>query len=313
CVNTEGSYTCKCRYGYELDPITKQKCIDIDECKGIRGTHYHQDCHKCINTIGSYTCECDEYYELDPNEPKCIDINECEDNTHHEDCHSCVNTEGSYTCKCRYGYELDPITKQKCIDIDECKGIRGTHYHQDCHKCINTIGSYTCECDEYYELDPNEPKCIDINECEDNTHHKDCHSCVNTEGSYTCECRDGYDLDPITKQKCIVIDECLADNGVAIDKDCHTCNNTQGSYTCECNEGYERHPNEKRCIGQYKTFDINVISLNIIVFQTWMNAKETCMTSVATLASISSGATLVCATKHLSLTTIETMKHALVS
>ncbi|ELT87044.1 hypothetical protein CAPTEDRAFT_216000, partial [Capitella teleta] len=44
------------------------------------------------------------------------------------------------------------------------------------------------------------------------------------------------------------IDECLGDEGVAIDKDCHTCKNTQGSYTCECDEGYERHPNEKMCI-----------------------------------------------------------------
>ncbi|ELT90177.1 hypothetical protein CAPTEDRAFT_49829, partial [Capitella teleta] len=23
CVNTEGNYTCRCRYGYELDPKTK--------------------------------------------------------------------------------------------------------------------------------------------------------------------------------------------------------------------------------------------------------------------------------------------------
>ncbi|ELU13305.1 hypothetical protein CAPTEDRAFT_200002, partial [Capitella teleta] len=44
------------------------------------------------------------------------------------------------------------------------------------------------------------------------------------------------------------IDECLADNGVAIDKDCHTCKNTQGSYICECDEGYEPYSNEKRCI-----------------------------------------------------------------
>ena len=27
CINTSGSYTCECEDGYDLDPVTKQKCI----------------------------------------------------------------------------------------------------------------------------------------------------------------------------------------------------------------------------------------------------------------------------------------------
>ncbi|ELT92704.1 hypothetical protein CAPTEDRAFT_96490 [Capitella teleta] len=73
CVNTEGSYTCECRNGFELDPSTKQKCNDNNECEGKIGEDYEQDCHRCVNTIGSYTCECNQYYEIDPDTNKtCI-------------------------------------------------------------------------------------------------------------------------------------------------------------------------------------------------------------------------------------------------
>uniref|UniRef100_UPI00398E9F91 epidermal growth factor-like protein 6 n=1 Tax=Pristiophorus japonicus TaxID=55135 RepID=UPI00398E9F91 len=57
CVNTFGSYFCKCQTGYELKYIDgKYKCIDTNEC--VANTHscsIHADCH---NTQGSFKCKC---------------------------------------------------------------------------------------------------------------------------------------------------------------------------------------------------------------------------------------------------------------
>ncbi|ELU11369.1 hypothetical protein CAPTEDRAFT_214503 [Capitella teleta] len=74
------------------------------------------------------------------------------------------------------------------------------------------------------------------------------HECEEDKDDEWCSCREGFNISTDDWRKCVDIDECLGDEGVAIDKDCHTCKNTQGSYTCECDEGYERHPNEKMCI-----------------------------------------------------------------
>ena len=82
CINTIGSYKCRCRVGFQdsadrilngvtgvSDEIREERigetvtkfstgvdCVDIDECS----TKQHR-CHfyaACINTHGSYTCEC---------------------------------------------------------------------------------------------------------------------------------------------------------------------------------------------------------------------------------------------------------------
>ncbi|XP_060731602.1 epidermal growth factor-like protein 6 isoform X1 [Tachysurus vachellii] len=57
CVNTFGSYYCKCRAGYDLKYINgKYDCIDTDEC--LVNTHKCSRQAECINTEGSYKCKC---------------------------------------------------------------------------------------------------------------------------------------------------------------------------------------------------------------------------------------------------------------
>ncbi|ELU05281.1 hypothetical protein CAPTEDRAFT_207306, partial [Capitella teleta] len=232
---------CSCRNGYKVSTGDWKKCVDVIECKGVKGKDYHEDCHTCLNTIGSYTCNCTGGYKVDPStKQKCIDINECEGTRgvdYHQDCHNCTNTIGSYTCDCRGGFELDPETKKKCIEVNECEGERGVDYNQDCHHCINAVPGYTCECNEGYEEDNRavEGNCIDINECLGDKgveYHIDCHNCSNTKGSYTCDCAEGYELHP-NGTFCIDTDECQ--KGL-YDVDCHTCVNLIGSHTCLCSD-----------------------------------------------------------------------------
>uniref|UniRef100_A0AAY4DQ62 EGF-like-domain, multiple 6 n=1 Tax=Denticeps clupeoides TaxID=299321 RepID=A0AAY4DQ62_9TELE len=57
CVNTFGSYYCKCQHGYDLKYIDgKYDCVDIDEC--VSGSHKCSSHALCLNTHGSYKCKC---------------------------------------------------------------------------------------------------------------------------------------------------------------------------------------------------------------------------------------------------------------
>ncbi|XP_061698084.1 epidermal growth factor-like protein 6 isoform X2 [Syngnathoides biaculeatus] len=57
CVNTFGSYFCKCQDGYDLKYVNgKYDCVDLDECASGTNKCSHQAV--CLNTQGSYKCRC---------------------------------------------------------------------------------------------------------------------------------------------------------------------------------------------------------------------------------------------------------------
>uniref|UniRef100_A0A8C7YFV0 Nephronectin a n=1 Tax=Oryzias sinensis TaxID=183150 RepID=A0A8C7YFV0_9TELE len=61
CINTFGSYICKCHEGFDLQYINgKYQCFDVDEC--ISGQSHCSSFATCYNTPGSYKCKCKDGY-----------------------------------------------------------------------------------------------------------------------------------------------------------------------------------------------------------------------------------------------------------
>ncbi|XP_074131716.1 nephronectin isoform X4 [Sminthopsis crassicaudata] len=64
CVNTFGSYICKCHKGFDLMYIGgKYQCHDIDECS--LGQYQCSSFARCYNVHGSYKCKCRDGYRGD--------------------------------------------------------------------------------------------------------------------------------------------------------------------------------------------------------------------------------------------------------
>ncbi|XP_042536446.1 epidermal growth factor-like protein 6 [Dipodomys spectabilis] len=62
CVNTFGSYYCKCHIGFELKYISgRYDCVDINEC--AVNTHTCSLHANCLNTQGSFKCKCKQGYK----------------------------------------------------------------------------------------------------------------------------------------------------------------------------------------------------------------------------------------------------------
>ncbi|KAL1023806.1 hypothetical protein UPYG_G00046470 [Umbra pygmaea] len=57
CINTFGSYICKCHEGFDLQYVNgKYQCVDVDECSS--GLSHCSSLATCYNTAGSYKCTC---------------------------------------------------------------------------------------------------------------------------------------------------------------------------------------------------------------------------------------------------------------
>ncbi|ELK33776.1 Epidermal growth factor-like protein 6 [Myotis davidii] len=62
CVNTFGSYYCKCHVGFELKYVSgRYDCVDINEC-AVK-THTCNLYANCLNTQGSFKCKCKQGYK----------------------------------------------------------------------------------------------------------------------------------------------------------------------------------------------------------------------------------------------------------
>ncbi|XP_054634692.1 nephronectin a isoform X1 [Dunckerocampus dactyliophorus] len=61
CINTFGSYICKCHDGFDLQYVNgKHQCIDVNEC-ALRPSRCSSFA-TCYNTRGSYKCKCKDGY-----------------------------------------------------------------------------------------------------------------------------------------------------------------------------------------------------------------------------------------------------------
>ncbi|XP_014584246.3 epidermal growth factor-like protein 6 isoform X2 [Equus przewalskii] len=62
CVNTFGSYYCKCHVGFKLKYISgRYDCVDVNEC--AVNTHTCSLYANCLNTQGSFKCRCKQGYK----------------------------------------------------------------------------------------------------------------------------------------------------------------------------------------------------------------------------------------------------------
>ncbi|PIO69603.1 EGF-like domain protein [Teladorsagia circumcincta] len=69
CVNTIGTFYCRCWSGFELEENGKH-CKDIDECAISNG-----GCsHRCVNSPGGHRCECPPGMQVNSGGRKCVDF-----------------------------------------------------------------------------------------------------------------------------------------------------------------------------------------------------------------------------------------------
>ncbi|RXN21616.1 signal CUB and EGF-like domain-containing 2 [Labeo rohita] len=268
CVNTMGSYECRCKEGFFLSD-NQHTCIHRS-VEGLSCMNKEHGCaHICKETPkGGVACECRPGFELAKNQRGCILT--C--NHGNGGCqHLCEDTEQGPICRCHVRYTLH-ADGRTCVERDETapttpdhnatslaevdKRVKRRLLMETCavnnggcdSTCKDTSTGVRCSCPVGFTLQPDGKSCKDIDECE--LHNGGCdHYCRNTIGSFECNCRKGFKL--LTDERsCQDIDECF------FERTCdHTCVNSPGSFQCVCNKGYTLY-------GLAHCGDINECSLN---------------------------------------------------
>ncbi|WAR00910.1 FBN1-like protein [Mya arenaria] len=271
CVNTEGSFTCQCPAGMDID-AAGTTCLDkrtstcyLDyqrgQCsRGLDGLYTRSYCCCSVGRAWSQLCEpCPakdsaDYKALcpsgghggDPDFP--IDINECREIPGICTNGQCRNTQGSFTCTCDRGFALDN-RGLNCTDIDECRISFGVCANG---VCVNTEGGFRCDCDTGYNPVMMAQMCMDVDECADDRSLCRGGTCTNLPGSFSCDCPDGLELSE-DGTKCVDIDECGSSSSICSNG---YCENYMGGYHCTCLPGFQPNTDRTSCV------DINECAAN---------------------------------------------------
>ncbi|XP_065751165.1 matrilin-2 isoform X3 [Phocoena phocoena] len=230
CINTPGSYVCRCRQGYILN--SDQTTCRIQDLCAVEDHGCEQ---LCVNLPGSFVCQCYSGYTLAEDGKRCVAVDYCTSENHGCE-HECVNTDSSYFCRCPKGFALNP-DKKTCTRINYCALNK-----PGCeHECVNTEEGYYCRCHRGYTLDPNGKTCSRVDHCAEQDHGC-AQLCLNTGDSFVCQCSEGFLINEDLKT-CSRVDYCLlSDHGCE-----YSCVNTDRSFACQCPEEHVLRSDGKTC------------------------------------------------------------------
>ncbi|XP_018418411.1 PREDICTED: fibrillin-1 isoform X2 [Nanorana parkeri] len=280
CINTVGSFECKCPAGHKFNEIT-QKCEDIDECATIPGIC---ESGECANTVSSYFCKCPTGFFTSADGSRCIDIRPGH----------CYSSLSNGRCTNQLPQLLPKM--QCCCDTGRCWApaaniapevcpFRGTDdYRKLCTMSwvrpgqipgmepgpVIPPGGHFPDYPPAIgpQIPPGYPPVfppplipgypvpsrvppvvLPVNLTHQQPVTDYCvlfrnlclHGrCVPTPGSYRCECNKGFQLDG--RGECIDVEECERNPCLHAD-----CVNTQGSYICQCYSGFQSTSTRTEC------------------------------------------------------------------
>ncbi|XP_035248375.1 fibrillin-2 isoform X1 [Anguilla anguilla] len=267
CLNTVGSYECKCPTGHLQNEGT-QKCEDVDECATVPHV-----CGggQCQNTAGSYTCSCPPGFAQSPDGTRCVDprLGSCYGSLQNGRCaQELSGTFGKAQCCCDSG---------RCWvrgNVPEICPVPGSEeFHRLCLGGAPDGGRFpggdpgVVGGGKWKPLIPGDydftfnggrlppshgdgprlpsPEFATLNQTVDICQllNNLCLNgrCIPVPSSYRCECNMGFTQD--ARGDCTDVDECASDPCVNGD-----CVNTPGSYHCRCHSGFQRIPAKQTCI-----------------------------------------------------------------